>query len=340
MVRLLDMTPPATTSSLGEFESAQEAWKAINFCLLRQGERVDSVTDDSSVGSLFGRRQRPFRELTGVSFRISNIRKRLIVSEARKLNFAFLFANYLWTISGSNRIDMITHYNKRGACFSDDGVTLASAFGARLFSSSAHQFDKVADLLRRDPYTRRAAIGLFNDEALASHSKDVSCALALQFLIRDGLLNCIVFMRSQSAAMVMPYDLFLFTMLHEAMAARIGRKVGWYQHECASLHFYEDEVGMVNNIYGERGSGQSLEMPSMTSFSEHDRVELIETERQVREHIPMTSYAGLSSIKTILSSTSLDQYWRLVFSSFMSGNLEGFGARPLDRAFPRRGSRH
>lgn len=58
-------------------------------------------------------------------------------------------------------------------------------------------------------------------------------------------------MRSQSALMVMPYDLFLLTMLHEAMAVRLGVGLGYYHHFCGSLHYYEDEEELVDAVLRE-----------------------------------------------------------------------------------------
>jgi thymidylate synthase len=61
----------------------------------------------------------------------------------------------------------------------------------------------------------------------------------MQFILRRGLLDAIVVMRSNDVIWGLPYDMFLFTFLQEMMAVELGVDVGRYHHFAASLHLYE-----------------------------------------------------------------------------------------------------
>lgn len=313
-VELTDGTPNA-------HDSVDCAWRLSLRAIQEQGNWVAPVRDKHSIGSHFGASSRPFRELTGFSFKIDNPRKRVVLSEARKLNFPFLFANLIWTLSGSDLLDMIAHYNARGVCFSDDGVTLASAFGPKLFGPTPSQFDGIARLLLDDPSTRRAVIDLFDQTTLLRGSKDVSCALSMQFLIRNGQLDCIVYMRSQSALMVLPYDLFLFTMLHECMAARVGVPLGQYSHFCSSIHYYLDEEPQVVQTMLETAPTTIEPMPIMTEFNEDVRARIISVESKLRAVIFSSTNFEQRDLMSLVSTSGLSKYWQSLFSAFFGEGL-------------------
>jgi len=303
--------------ALGEYPSADAAWRAALRVLYENGTWIPSVTDRTSVGSKFGKRLRDFKEVSAVSFSINNPMDRIVSSKARAIDSAFLFANVVWVLSGSRELKMIAPYNPKGLCFSDDGLTLASAFGPKIFSGASTPFDRIANLLKRDPSTRRAVIDLFETSALTQGSKDVSCALAVQYLIRSHRLDCVVYMRSQSAAMVLPYDLFLFTMLHEAMARQIGRELGRYTHISGSFHYYDDEERVVQEVLNESPPAEANPMPAMQKFSPQLRRSIVEAEIPVRADAVRRDCSQFANIDEKLRRAELDKYWRDAFTSFL-----------------------
>ena len=113
-----------------------------------------------------------------------------------------------------------------------------SCYGYRFFrqdESGASQWTVAQNLLRHDPFTRRAVL-LMSQPLAASDidARDVACASSLQFLLRDGRLDALLHMRSNDAFWGLPYDVFLFTMLQELMAAELGVELGTYYHCCPS----------------------------------------------------------------------------------------------------------
>jgi thymidylate synthase len=55
-------------------------------------------------------------------------------------------------------------------------------------------------------------------------------------------------MRSQSAVMVLPYDVFTFSFLQEVLAVELGLRVGQYFHNSGSFHYYLDEEPLVQKL--------------------------------------------------------------------------------------------
>jgi hypothetical protein len=217
--------------------------------LAARGAVVPSVADASSVGSAFGQQDRPFRELRNHSFELADPRNRLLTHPCRPLNIPFAVANALWTLAGSNSLTFIQPYNQRGAHFSDDQHTLHGAHGKRLFDSDGtDQVTAALERLRADPHSRRAVAIVLQPQDAISRSRDIPCLISLQFMQREGELHCVANMRSQSAAMVLPYDVFAVTFLQECLAVELGLSPGCYYHNSASFHYYLDEEATVRHV--------------------------------------------------------------------------------------------
>jgi len=251
--------------TLQTFESMNVAYTSILRTLRDHGTLTEAITDPTSVGSSFGSHPRRTTELVATGFSITNPRARWLGSENRGLNKAFAVANTLWTVSGSNRLVDIEQYNRRGEKFAKDGL-LEGAVGHRIVNSAiGDQLDRVLETLRRAPSSRRAVVQIFSPQDLAQPPLDTPCTISLQYLVRAGRVDSITSMRSQSAAFLLPYDVYLFSMLQEMIASELGLELGTYHHFCGSLHYYEDEVEIVTRILNEpvATNAQSLTMPEM-----------------------------------------------------------------------------
>jgi thymidylate synthase len=315
------MTPssihaPNGGEHIGAFASAQEAWQATLVRLHAAGVRQEGVTDPSSVGSSFGQKDRPTRELLAASFSIRHPRRRLFTSVARPVDIGYAIANVVWALSGSNDLAMIGAYNPNAHRFSDDGKTLFGAPGHRIVRSPVgDQLQLAAERLRQDPSSRRAIIQVHSALDLAAQTRDYTCLVDLQFFLRGGALVCIAHMRSQSALMVLPYDLFLLTMLHEALARSLGVEPGPYHHFCGSLHYYVDEEAVVTEVIGE-DSSPPPGMPPMERYSPALRETLAAAEASVRPSLE-ADCAALPGA----GSLDLDKYWWDLLRVMVAGAL-------------------
>lgn len=266
----------------GAFASVGDAWQGLVRDVAENGSDVEGSVDPLSVGSGFGNEPRSFREIHGETITITGIRNRLFYSTARPLRISYLLANVIWAATGSNRLRRIAFYNRRGEEFSDDGVTLAAAPGNRIIRSAVgNQFQLCSQLLKSDKSTRRAVMSVYNSSDVGSRRRDTSCLISLQFLLRRSQLHCIAVMRSQSVAMVFPYDAFLFTLIQEAMAVDLGVEPGNLTMQFGSLHFYHDERSVVNKI-AEDHSLVNIEMPPMNVSPRNVSPALARQEAEIR----------------------------------------------------------
>lgn len=234
------------------FPSINLAYQESLHALVSEGQEIESVSDANSIGSQFGQRSRPTKELLGYSFVLESPRDRAVSFRSRKLNLPFAVANCIWTLAGSDNLKFISFYNERGEQFSDDKETLSGAHGKRLLDTDG--IDQIAGIIRRirtDPYTRRATAVIYHPIDALSSSRDIPCPIAIQFFQRGGKLHAVTYMRSQSAAMVLPYDLFVFTFIQEAIAVELGLDVGLYYHICGSFHYYLEEEHIVQQVLRE-----------------------------------------------------------------------------------------
>ena len=191
-------------------------------------------------------------ELENVNIIITNPRDRIITCPERKFNAAYAFGELAWYLSGNNSVDQISYYSKFQRNCSDDGKTLNSAYGARIFGihnedEFVKYYDKIGfdqwkecvNKLKNDKDTRQAIIHLHtpNDKK----TKDEVCTLSLQFLIRNNKLNMITTMRSNDIVLGFTYDVFAFTFMQELMANELGVELGVYCHNVGSMHIYSKE---------------------------------------------------------------------------------------------------
>lgn len=146
------------------------------------------------------------KEILHNTFAFSMLRPVVAVPE-RKLNYSFMAAEALWILAGDNRVDSISPYNKNIAQFSDNGETFFGAYGPKFVEQLPH----VVGSLIEDSSSRQAVMTFWRESP--PKTKDVPCTVALAFNVRDGRLNCHVYMRSSDAWLGVPYDVFNFTMI-------------------------------------------------------------------------------------------------------------------------------
>ena len=255
------------------FHVTLDSLEEIHTCLMQ--ELLENPDCESAP------RGKPIKELIAASFTLMNPRNRLIMSPARNVNYGFAVGELCWYVRGDSDLETMVYYNKRMAQFSDDSVTINSAYGSRIFkehwfgSSTAeggeNQFDNVIRELKSDPDSRRAVIHINMPldlrKAVVFGSKDVPCTMSLQLLIRNRKLHMHVLMRSNDVVWGMPYDVFSFTCLQEAFLYRLQEAgvpvddLGSYHHTAGSLHLYETHYDMAGLVIMERNDRPTPMLP-------------------------------------------------------------------------------
>lgn len=194
------------------------------------------------------------RELLAAGFCLANPRARKIGSTARGWSEVLAIGEFAWHVSGSTEVAPIAYYASRWRDFSEDGQYIrGSCYGSRIFGSengSPSQWDRLIQILRDDPATRRAILTVMQppEDTLSAASVDVPCVSSCQFLIREGRLHAIVKMRSNDVVWGLPYDVFLFTMLQEMLACELSLELGSYFHVAGSFHLYDRHVSLAQRI--------------------------------------------------------------------------------------------
>jgi hypothetical protein len=248
------------------FEGLGEAAAAAARDLLRDGDRTGGVREPTSIGSGFRGQPRAATELLGYTFRLRDPTLVVLDRPAAPVNVPFIAANLLWAVAGSDRVEEIDYWNGRAAAFADEANRIPSALGPRLAVVAADgQLQAALRRLRTDPETRRAVMMLLQPSDLVVSTRDVPCIAMLQLLLRAGRLHAVAVMRSQSALLVLPYDVPVLAGLQSLMAAELGVPVGTYTHFAGSLHVYDDELPLAEEVA--TAQPRSVRLPAPPSIA-------------------------------------------------------------------------
>ena len=227
----------------------------------------------------------PNKEILAVTLELTNPVARLSRSESKGKIFSCI-GEWLWYMSGSDQLDQIQYYISIYDQFSDDKQSIAGAYGPRIFNTSTAepaQFDKLLDMLKNKPNTRKAVIQIFLPSDTQRKSLDTPCTLGLQFFIRKNRLFLITHMRSNDAYKGLPHDLFAFTMIQEYLARLLGKELGTYTHIANSLHLYAEDFDNAKTYIDEGFHSTKPVMTSMPSQNAKEELKkLLRDEEKIR----------------------------------------------------------
>jgi hypothetical protein len=171
----------------------------------------------------------------------------VLLDPARDANPFFHLYEALWILCGFNDVSRVKYYSAQIAEYSDDQEVFHGAYGYRMRSRfGVDQIEAVVDTLRRDPWSRRAVIGLWGagidvTQEASGGAKDIPCNTTLYFKVREGRLHMTVCNRSNDAVWgCYGANAVHFSFLHQYIAARLGLASGTYTQISDSLHVYLD----------------------------------------------------------------------------------------------------
>lgn len=207
--------------------------KSIDLVWTRWYDKISKMNEpnDSRDGMVIG-------EVINAISVIEDPTKNVLLSPIRKLSMRYAVGEFLWYLSGSNKLKEISKYTKNWERFSDDGENLNSCYGWCIkHKFGFDQYEYVKELLKKDRNTRQAVIHI--KEPNNKPSKDINCTVCLQFFIREDKLYLTTYMRSCDLWYGFPYDVFNFCNLQVLLSMELGVELGTYTHICGSLHLYE-----------------------------------------------------------------------------------------------------
>lgn len=310
------------TIALPQFEKLEDAYVTIAGQITEHCEYVNAPRGNAS------------RECLNVGFTLADPVSRVPFLAARKVNIVFHFAEALWYLWGRSDLEMMAYYAPQMRSYSMDGKTLrGSAYGARLFHSppggAQSAFELLLSLLRADPSTKRAVMTMFRPEELVVPGNlDVACVLAFQFLLRDGRLHGVCYMRANDADQGLLSDVFSFTLILEFTARQLGVPVGSYTHYAGSMHIGDSSLPRVKRVLDEARDPDRKPpsftfplMPDGTSWADLEKVGVHEERLRANHgsHTPAT-----------IAGTGLHPYWQQVLLLFEAYRQIQHGDAPID----------
>lgn len=240
----------------------------------------DALSQIINNGSVLPSRDGPTREILGYTARLSDPRAHFLFDPIRQLSPAYAAAELLWFLSGQRVVHALVPYAPQYTRFCNEGELFLDedgneshplsnqwkvkgrnvlyahgAYGYRLNRrfGGASQLENIISMLQSDPVSRQAVVTLYDAEmdqlkATRGDKKDIPCTLSLNFILRNGKLNCQGTMRSNDIWLGLPHDIWAFTSIQLLVAEALGVEVGWYQHSAMSLHLYDRNMQKASQV--------------------------------------------------------------------------------------------
>jgi len=165
-------------------------------------------------------------------------RERVLFHTERDCNPFFHLFEAVWMLVGADKVAWLAKFNSQMMEYSDDGVTLVSAYGARWNT----MLDETVRKLKSDRTTRRAYIPIFWPDDAYRNGKDIPCNVGVSFHIRNkSILDITVFNRSNDMIYgALGANVVQFSMFQEFVAKLAGLEIGYYTQTSSNFHMYSD----------------------------------------------------------------------------------------------------
>ena len=184
------------------------------------------------------------KALFNIGFTILEPKARIITSKHRDWKHKYAEAEWQWYLSGDRNIKKLGKiYGKIPEIWkrmADDEGNVNSNYGWQWKRNQ--QIEHVVNLLKRDKYTRQAAISIYDAKEHYDYKNDTPCTYAVQFTIVNNRLNMCVTMRSNDLWYGFCNDQYCFSKLQELVANRINMEMGTYYHFAHNFHLYNDKI--------------------------------------------------------------------------------------------------
>ncbi len=238
------------------------------------------------------------KELINATLVLEDPYSHIVTIPERELSLRYLYGEFAFYMKGSNKLRDINKYSKFWNKISDNGRTVNSGYGYKLFRKKYFglmgltQFDHALYHLLKNPDSKRATMLINTPKNTVQETKDTPCTMYLHFCIVDGKLNMTTHMRSNDIFYGTPYDISFFTMLQEIVLIMLKQEkytaleMGTYSHNVDSLHVYKKDIPVINKVlHGNSANWTKDTCPRMTADTVDQMVDFINVEsRRNPEH--------------------------------------------------------
>lgn len=176
-----------------------------------------------------------------VMLEITNPLERVIFDPIRQANPYFHVMEFVWMIAGMNDVTWLEQFNARYRAYAEDDGKVHGAYGYRWTTHfKQNQILQCFQMLRDDPGTRRAVIGMWDPRVDLQDKRDLPCNTHIYFRILDEKLEMTVCNRSNDLIWgMLGANVVHMTMLQQLLAESLKRECGPYRVFTNNLHMYK-----------------------------------------------------------------------------------------------------
>lgn len=191
-------------------------------------EKLDSQPEHNGTKSLYNQ-----------IFTILDTSDKIVRTPLRKFKQDYAEKEWQWYLSKNRNATEIAKVAKIWYNHMDERGYVNSNYGWQW--SRNNQLEYVIKELKRDKYSRRAVISIYDGKEHSSYSKDTPCTLSIQFYYTpdSDKLHMTVIMRSNDLWLGFCNDAYCFLKLHGLVSKSLNSEQGYYTHYAQNLHIYE-----------------------------------------------------------------------------------------------------
>jgi len=178
--------------------------------------------------------------LFNVGFTIKNPLDNLIRTSWRNWNIKYADFEWQWYLSGDRSGIEISKKAKIWKKCMDENGEVNSNYGWHWKQND--QIGYVIEELRKNPYTRRAAISIYDAKNRWNFENDTPCTYAIHFYILEDKLNMNVMMRSNDLWFGFCNDQYFFSKLLKMISNELNIQPGQYYHFANNIHLYNNFI--------------------------------------------------------------------------------------------------
>lgn len=190
-------------------------------------------------------------EVLHVALALNNPRQRWCTCRNPAISPAYSFAELVYTLSGSSESAIINKWNPALPKFQGYSENYPGAYGMRLRRHFGFdQLERAYESLAGNAASRQVVLEIWSPimdlpkKQGQPNNLDIPCNICSMLKIRDGRLYWTQIMRSNDFVLGLPYDVLLFSSLHEIFAGWLSCDVGEYIHFSDSLHMYDNTIAI------------------------------------------------------------------------------------------------